>query len=76
MLPGFKTFESSTVALTQRQRQIIALIDDGLSNKEIAVRLLIEVATVKNHVHNILAKLEVGSRREAVVHVRRSVGVA
>ena len=38
------------------------LIDQGLSNKEIAVRLGIEVATVKNHVHNLLEKLRVRRR--------------
>jgi two-component system, NarL family, nitrate/nitrite response regulator NarL len=58
-------------ALTSREREIVALIDQGLSNKEIAGRLVIEVATVKNHVHNILEKLRVGSRREAAAVVRR-----
>jgi DNA-binding NarL/FixJ family response regulator len=37
-----------------RESEIVQLIDEGLSNKEIAVRLGIEVATVKNHVHNLL----------------------
>jgi two-component system, NarL family, nitrate/nitrite response regulator NarL len=58
-------------ALTNREREIVALIDEGLSNKEIAGRLVIEVATVKNHVHNILEKLRVGSRTEAAAVVRR-----
>jgi two-component system, NarL family, nitrate/nitrite response regulator NarL len=57
--------------LTRREREIVALIDQGLSNKEIAGRLVIEVATVKNHVHNILEKLRVGSRGEAAAVVRR-----
>ena len=56
--------------LTRRQREILALIDEGLSNKEIARRLSIEVATVKNHVHNILEKLEVTRRAEAAALVR------
>jgi DNA-binding NarL/FixJ family response regulator len=42
--------------LTARESEIVQLIDEGLSNKEIAVRLGIEVATVKNHVHNLLEK--------------------
>jgi two-component system nitrate/nitrite response regulator NarL len=50
--------------LTRREREIAALLDEGLSNKEIARRLCIELATVKNHVHNILEKLEVRSRFE------------
>jgi two-component system nitrate/nitrite response regulator NarL len=52
-------------ALTPRERQIAALIADGLSNKQIARRLTIEHATVKNHVHNILGKLGV-SRRDQI----------
>jgi len=50
--------------VTVREREIIALIDAGLSNKEIAVRLRIETQTVKNHVHNILEKFNVDGRRE------------
>jgi two-component system, NarL family, nitrate/nitrite response regulator NarL len=50
--------------LTQRESQIATLLDEGLSNKEIAQRLCIERTTVKNHVHNILEKLEVRSRFE------------
>jgi two-component system nitrate/nitrite response regulator NarL len=56
--------------LTARESEILGLIDKGLSNKEIAVRLGIEVATVKNHVHNMLEKLRVHRRGEAVAHLR------
>jgi len=56
--------------LTSRERQILSLIDDGLSNKEIADRLYIEVSTVKNHVHNILAKLGARRRSEAAAKAR------
>jgi DNA-binding NarL/FixJ family response regulator len=59
--------------LTRRQREIVALIDEGLSNKEIARRLSIELATVKNHVHNILEKLQVTRRAEAAALVREPV---
>ena len=58
------------VALTAREAEILALIDVGLSNKEIAGRLVIEVATVKNHVHHILEKLNVRRRAEAAAHLR------
>jgi two-component system nitrate/nitrite response regulator NarL len=61
----------ATGGLTRRQREIVALIDEGLSNKEIAGRLSIELATVKNHVHNILEKLQVSRRGEAAAVVRR-----
>jgi two-component system nitrate/nitrite response regulator NarL len=57
-------------ALTVREHQIVELIADALSNKEIATRLGIEVATVKNHVHNILEKLQVSRRTEAVARLR------
>ncbi len=58
--------------LTPRERGIVALIDEGLSNKEIAARLGIEVCTVKNHVHHILEKLEVTRRTQAAASVRRA----
>ena len=51
--------------LTQRELEIVGLIDRGLSNKEIAHALSIEVSTVKNHVHHILGKLEVSRRTDA-----------
>lgn len=57
--------------LTARELEIVALIDAGLSNKEIAARLHIQLTTVKNHVHNILEKLAVRRRTEAVATVRR-----
>lgn len=56
--------------LTPREKEILALIDDGLSNKQIAQRLFIEVPTVKNHVHNILEKLNVSRRSEAAAQAR------
>jgi DNA-binding NarL/FixJ family response regulator len=56
--------------LTRRELQVIALIDEGLQNKEIAARLGIEVQTVKNHVHNVLDKLELRGRHAAVRYAR------
>jgi DNA-binding NarL/FixJ family response regulator len=56
--------------LTSREQQIVALIDEGLSNKQIATTLRIELPTVKNHVHNILEKLHVHRRGEAAAAVR------
>jgi DNA-binding NarL/FixJ family response regulator len=54
-----------TLSLTARESEIAGLIDQGLSNKEIAQRLCIELPTVKNHVHNLLEKLGVRRRGEA-----------
>jgi two-component system, NarL family, nitrate/nitrite response regulator NarL len=51
--------------LTGREQQILSLIDQGLSNKEIARRLHIGLSTVKNHVHNLLTKLGVARRGAA-----------
>lgn len=48
--------------LTDRELEVVDLIAEGLSNKQIAGRLSIEVATVKNHVHSILEKLQVARR--------------
>jgi two-component system nitrate/nitrite response regulator NarL len=62
--------EAAATRLTARERQILELIDEGLANKEIARRLSIEVRTVKNHVHNILEKLQVNRRGEAAARVR------
>jgi DNA-binding NarL/FixJ family response regulator len=58
--------------LTRRQQDIVALIERGLSNKQIALRLGIEVATVKNHVHYVLRKLNVNRRGEAAAVARGS----
>lgn len=57
-------------SLTRREEEIVGLIDEGLSNKEIAARLRIEVSTVKNHVHNILDKLQLHNRRSAASYLK------
>jgi two-component system nitrate/nitrite response regulator NarL len=59
--------------LTRRQREVAALISEGLSNKQIAQRLSIQPATVKNHVHNIFAALGLGHRNEVAALVRTSL---
>jgi DNA-binding NarL/FixJ family response regulator len=66
---------STAATLTPREREIVLLLDEGLSNKEIAGRLYIEVTTVKNHVHNILEKLHVHRRGQAAARLRRSEGL-
>jgi two-component system, NarL family, nitrate/nitrite response regulator NarL len=65
-----RTGDEEEVRLTSRETQIVSLIDEGLSNKEIATRLQIELATVKNHVHHVLDKLGVKRRTEAAARVR------
>ena len=58
-------------ALTGREREILQLVDEGMGNKAIARRLVIELPTVKNHVHNILKKLHVHTRIDASTWYRR-----
>jgi DNA-binding NarL/FixJ family response regulator len=53
-------------ALTVREREILELVQEGLSNKQIAQRLRIQLSTAKNHVHSILGKLGVERRAEVV----------
>lgn len=55
--------------LTPRELEVLELISEGLSNQEIADKLYIEVGTVKNHVHNILKKLDVANREDAAAHL-------
>jgi NarL family two-component system response regulator LiaR len=52
--------------MTEREREILALMVEGLSNNEIAERLIVSPSTAKFHVSNILSKLGVASRTEAV----------
>jgi DNA-binding NarL/FixJ family response regulator len=58
--------------LTRREDEIVRLIDDGLSNKQIARRLRIEVSTVKGHVHNLLKKMNASRRSVAAARARRA----
>jgi DNA-binding NarL/FixJ family response regulator len=57
--------------LTARELQVARLLDEGLSNQQIALRLQLELPTVKHHVHHILHKLGAASRGEAVARLRR-----
>jgi DNA-binding NarL/FixJ family response regulator len=64
-----------SVRLTKREREVIELLGEGCSNKEIATRLNIAVHTVKSHVHNVLEKLALHSRLE-VAAFTHGAGVA
>lgn len=60
---GSKSTEDNN--LTLREQEVLALVAEGLSDKEIALQLTISLYTVKSHLRNILSKLQVSSRREA-----------
>ncbi len=55
---------NKAIRMTKREREIIALISDGLSNKEMGHRLHIATYAVKSHVHNIMEKLALHTRLE------------
>ena len=59
--------------LSQREQHVLSLLDDRMSNKQIARRLGLEVSTIKNHVHNIIVKLVVKNRVEAAELMRSAV---
>ena len=56
--------------LTEREEEILTLVAQGKSNQEIARRLFVSLKTVRNHVSNILVKLQVADRAQAVIHAR------
>jgi DNA-binding NarL/FixJ family response regulator len=56
--------------LTDREREVLDLVARGLTNAEIARRLFVSDKTVRNHVSNVFAKLQVGGRAEAVARAR------
>ena len=71
---SIKSQVQESISLTRREREIIDLISEGLSNKEIAQRLHIATYTVKSHVHNILEKLALSTRLQvaAFAHTQRT----
>lgn len=60
------------VRLTLREREVVGLVAQGLSNKEIASRLNLTTYTIKSHVHNVLEKLALHSRLELAAHAHES----
>jgi two-component system, NarL family, nitrate/nitrite response regulator NarL len=60
---------SDTTSLTARELEVLELIGKGFTNQQIAENLVIEIGTVKNHVHSILEKLNVRTRDEAAAYL-------
>jgi DNA-binding NarL/FixJ family response regulator len=71
MESGGPRAEALVMPLSPREREILALLGTGASNKEIADRLCLAEGTVKNHVTNILTKLDVRDRTQAAIRARQ-----
>lgn len=69
MFTGIESHMTDTTSLTPRELEVLELISRGCTNQQIAQQLVIEVGTVKNHVHSILEKLRVSSRGEAASYL-------
>jgi len=70
--PTYSPSPSPLVGLTSREIEVLKELADGITNQEIAARLYISENTVKNHVHNILDKLKLNNRREAIAFARQN----
>ena len=66
LMPAFVSGKDRDDMLTPREREILGLLADGMSNADVAERLFISQETVKSHVRHILAKLEADTRTHAV----------
>ena len=66
LMPAFLAGKEGTDMLTTREREILQLLADGMSNADVAQRLFISQETVKSHVRHILTKLEADTRTHAV----------
>ena len=66
LMPAFLTGKDKDDMLTGREREILQLLADGMSNADVAAKLFISQETVKSHVRHILAKLEADTRTHAV----------
>ena len=59
--------------LSNREKQVLLLIVEGMTNKEISTRLTISESTVENHIHHIYKKLKISNRAQAVAYVLRLI---
>jgi DNA-binding NarL/FixJ family response regulator len=74
LMPAFLSGKDQTEMLTPREREILQLLADGMSNSDVASKLFISQETVKSHVRHILAKLEADTRTHAVaIALRESI---
>lgn len=72
MMQGYQGKKKPHVELTEREFEVLLCIGNGLTNTEISEKLYIGIKTVKTHVSNILAKLDVQDRTQAAIYVHRN----
>lgn len=70
--PATAATEAPFSELTPREREVLALVAEGLTNTAIAERLVLSPKTVRNHVSNIFGKLQVADRAEAIIRAREA----
>jgi NarL family two-component system response regulator LiaR len=68
LIHATRSAKQPTYDLTERERQVLNLVVQGQSNQQIADAMVISLATVKAHISNILTKLQVSSRTEAIAY--------
>jgi DNA-binding NarL/FixJ family response regulator len=74
LMPAFLSGKEGSDMLTAREREILQLLADGMSNGDVAAKLFISQETVKSHVRHILTKLEADTRTHAVaIALRESI---
>jgi DNA-binding NarL/FixJ family response regulator len=74
LMPAFLSGKDQAEMLTPREREILQLLADGMSNADVAAKLFISQETVKSHVRHILTKLEADTRTHAVaIALRESI---
>ncbi|MGP4078014.1 response regulator [Halobacillus sp. K22] len=72
MMTRFRQDRKPHEELTNREREVLMCIGEGMTNQEISDNLFIGIKTVKTHVSNVLSKLEVQDRTQAAVYVHRN----
>jgi len=72
MMTRFRQDKKPHEELTNREREVLLCIGEGMTNQEISDHLFIGIKTVKTHVSNVLSKLEVQDRTQAAVYVHRN----
>ena len=69
---GLRSVPSSLVEpLSERELEVLRLVAEGLSNREIAERLVVAIGTVKVHIHNICGKLDAQNRTQAILRAQQ-----